>query len=126
MKTSNGMFVRSNFDSKCSRQNFLDHRERENIVWQPDERVVRTHVCKHYQPFIPNHDLQGTSARNSLVVRCDICSIKQLNYRSPCGLPLLQKVNHIEDLVVPIHSEQTRTVCTIDSLTIIRFSCVMG
>jgi len=119
VKTANGVIVCSKFNTECSCNNFLEHGESKNIMWQANECVVGTHINKHVQTPIPNHELLRTCAWDVLVLIYDVGRVKQLNNGLPRMWFFSKAGDNVCNLIVPSHVEQSGPICTVDRLTII-------
>ncbi|MFA6917177.1 MAG: hypothetical protein WC222_12355 [Parachlamydiales bacterium] len=84
MKARNGMLVRSEFQAEATCHDFLDHRERKNIVRQSSIGIVRAHVYEQMQATVTSHELQCACTRNVLKLLLRIGRVKYLNYSFSC------------------------------------------
>ena len=97
----------------------LDHREREHVVGQALEGVVRPHAGGQLQPPVPDHELQGAGARDFLVRRGDVLRVEQLDHRPPGGRVPPEQVKDVLDLVIPPLVEETGAVGAINRRAIL-------
>ena len=62
---------------------FLEHRERKDIMRQANKCVVRPHIGKHMQISAPNHKLQRACTRNVFMFVRNVRRVEQLNDSPP-------------------------------------------